>query len=385
MSLQPLTYACILGSHPDLSYAEVEAVCTGLPGVSVQRAHSCALLHATQPIDAQALMQRLGGTIKIVEIVGPFDEDAMSDWLMERIDEGSKFHFGFSLYALEAGVPVRGDWKTLHTLGLAMKRALKNAGISARFVESREIALSSVIVHKERLLKNGVEIVLLKRAHGEMFFGYTLAVQPFQEFAKRDFGRPSRDARSGMLPPKVARMLVNLSQPSRGSVILDPFCGSGTVLQEALLMGFANVRGSDHSAKAVADTKRNLEWMKLQAVPLTTERVEDLGTSRTLRPSSVDRIVFEGYLGDPSPKPQRLVEMQQEMIQLYTAAFRSFDVILRSTGVIVAALPFWVFGPAEKHLDIKKIVGTTFHITKGPFLYKRPQSIVGREIVVLQR
>jgi tRNA (guanine10-N2)-dimethyltransferase len=378
------TYAFILGSHPELSFAEIQAVLAETAGVVVERAHSAALVESPTELPVPELMVRLGGTIKIVEIVGAFDEDTVSDWLFEHIDEGSKFHFGFSLYALDEGVPVRGDWKTLHALGLAMKRAFKDAGISARFVESREVVLSSVIVHKERLLKNGVEIVLFKRRGGKMLFGHTRSVQPFQDFAKRDFGRPSRDTHSGMLPPKIARIMVNLGRPKNDSVILDPFCGSGTVLQEALLMGFTHVRGSDHSRKAVEDTRRNLEWMKLPSVPLTAERAQDLAASKTMHAHSVDRIVFEGYLGPPSPKPQTIADVQKELNQLYCESFDAFDTLLANDGIIVAALPFWVFGQVEKHLNVARIVSPKFHIQKT-FLYKRPQSIVGREIVVLSR
>lgn len=380
----PHTYACILGSHPELSYAEIQAVCSGMPGVVVTRALGIAMLSCEAPIDALSLMERLGGTIKIVEVIGVYEEGAMTDWLFEQINEDTKFHFGFSLYPIAENVPVRGDWGTLHKLGLAMKRALKSSGISARFVESKEITLSSVIVHKERLLKNGVEIVLFKNAQG-MQFGHTLAVQPFGDFAKRDFGRPERDMKSGMLPPKIARILVNLSEPKKDSVLLDPFCGSGTVLQEALLMGFAHVRGSDHSQRAIDDTKSNIAWMKLPEVPLTCERVQDLATSNTMKAHSIDRIVFEGYLGPPSPKAQALDDVHTELTKLYCDAFDSFDFLLADGGVIVAALPFWVFGNAEKHLNIAQIVAPKFRITKGPFLYKRPTSTVGREIVIVRR
>ncbi len=384
MSTSAHHYAFILGSHPQLSFAEIEAVLADKKGITVEFAHSAALVNSSVVLDPDLLMERLGGTVKMVELIGDFDEETVIEWLFGQIDERSKFHFGFSLYALEEHVPVRADWKTLHQLGLAIKRALKQAGTSARFVESQDVVLSSVIVHNERLLKNGVEVVLFKRHSGELLFGRTLTVQPFRAFSNRDFGRPSRDARSGMLPPKIARIMVNLSQPQRDDVILDPFCGSGTVLQEALLMGFRHVRGNDHSTKAIDDTRRNLKWMGLPSVPLTVERAERLAKSGTLRDHSMNRIVFEGDLGPPSPKPQVLADVQKQLTQLYGETFDALEKLLAPDGVIVAALPFWVFGRAEKHLDIAKIVAPKFRIKKT-FLYKRPRSTVGREIVIVSR
>ncbi len=44
--------------------------------------------------------------------------------------------------------------------------------------------------------------------------------------------------------------------------ILDPFCGSGTILQEAMLLGFKNIYGSDKDKRAIANSKENINWLK---------------------------------------------------------------------------------------------------------------------------
>ncbi len=43
--------------------------------------------------------------------------------------------------------------------------------------------------------------------------------------------------RPGVIVPKSARALVNISEIERGEVLLDPMCGAGTILTEAGLMG----------------------------------------------------------------------------------------------------------------------------------------------------
>ena len=88
-----------------------------------------------------------------------------------------------------------------------------------------------------------------------------MAVQPFEEFGARDYARPSRDDLSGMLPPKLAKIMINLAQAKENSLILDTFCGSGTILQEALIMGYLNLIGFDSSPKAIKDSQANLEWL----------------------------------------------------------------------------------------------------------------------------
>ncbi|PJA93506.1 MAG: hypothetical protein CO132_02650 [Candidatus Kerfeldbacteria bacterium CG_4_9_14_3_um_filter_45_8] len=374
-------YAFILGSHPEISFAELLAV---LPQTDLKLQGPVAFMQTDEALDAVELMNKLGGTVKIVQMVGDFDEEALVDWLYDRINYETKFHFGFSMYSLGPVLKKNKNVETLLTLGLALKKQFRADDISARFVQSKDLALSSVIVHKERLLKNGVDVVILKDDH-KLRFGYTLAVQPFQQFSKRDYGRPQRDARSGMLPPKLARMMLNLSQPTIKSAILDPFCGSGTVLQEALLMGYTHVIGSDKSGKAIEDTAANLKWLKFSNVELRKYAAERLVRDGIFKPHSIDRIVFEGYLGTPNPQAHDVADQTAELNRLYLHAFAEFVKLLKPGGRIVAALPFWHLRTGEKHLDVNHIIGAAGLKKVGEsLLYRRDQSTVGREICIAE-
>lgn len=380
MATKTHEYAFILGSHPELSLAELEAVLQ----LNLTWRQQAAFLTTSEPIDANALMQQLGGTVKIVELIGDFDEEQIVDWLYEQIDRSSKFHFGFSLYAVDDGVALKKHWKTIHKLGISIKKILRADGVSARYVQSREIALSSVIVHKERLLKNGVEIVLFK-GRNSLRFGRTLAVQPFQEFSRRDYGRPGRDQRSGMLPPKVARMMMNIAQPAPDAAILDPFCGSGTVLQEALLLGFTNVIGSDISKKAIDDSRKNLEWLKLPSVPLHV--VDVLKINTVLNSNSVDCIVSEAYLGPVDLK--KMTAAQTELTKLYKEAFTSLKKILKPDARIVIALPAWKKGGGAQAQIQELPLDSTFKRLgfqqfREPLFYGRPDARVIRHLYFLR-
>jgi tRNA G10 N-methylase Trm11 len=102
--------------------------------------------------------------------------------------------------------------------------------------------------------------------------------QNITAYAKRDQNRPKRDAFVGMLPPKLAQTMINLAvgpnQPQiwlqnrdfakidgKTPKLLDPFCGTGTVLQEAILKGFT-AYGSDLNPKMVDYTKENIKWLE---------------------------------------------------------------------------------------------------------------------------
>jgi tRNA G10 N-methylase Trm11 len=375
-------YAFILGTHPELSVAELEAVLAGRLTRGIERRRNVAFVDVNEPLPAAELMARLGGTVKIVEMQGVFDEERVADWLFERIDRGSKFHFGFSLYSIDEGVPAKPFWKTIKKLGLQLKKTLKSRGISARFVEARDVVLSSVIVHKERLLKNGVEIVLFK-GRDLLQYGQTIAVQPFAEFSRRDYGRPAADAKSGMLPPKVARMMINIAQPEPLHTILDPFCGSGTVLQEALVLGFKHVIGSDLSKKAVNDTLENLHWLEARNVPLHVVDIRKIHT--VIKPQTIERVVSEGYLGPPNPK--RPEQVRPELRQFYYNALASLRAVLVPGARVVLAMPAWRLRHTSKllMLDLEaELGGLGYAPFRSALVYSRPDASVLRHIHFLQ-
>ncbi len=68
---------------------------------------------------------------------------------------------------------------------------------------------------------------------------------------KRPFFHPSA------MPAKLARCMVNLAQPKAGELVLDPFCGTATMLVEAGLIG-CRVIGFDVQSRMVKGSLQNL-------------------------------------------------------------------------------------------------------------------------------
>ena len=69
---------------------------------------------------------------------------------------------------------------------------------------------------------------------------------------RRPFFHPSA------MPAKLARCMMNLAQPRTGDVVLDPFCGTASMLIEAGLIG-CRVVGFDVQWRMVRGSLRNLE------------------------------------------------------------------------------------------------------------------------------
>jgi predicted RNA methylase len=75
---------------------------------------------------------------------------------------------------------------------------------------------------------------------------------------------PDRTARvqerEGSLPPTVAAAMVFLARPTKTDTVLDPVCGSGTLLAEALAVEpAATAQGRDLDPKAVGTARKNLK------------------------------------------------------------------------------------------------------------------------------
>jgi len=104
---------------------------------------------------------------------------------------------------------------------------------------------------------------------------------------KKPFFHPSA------MPSKMARCMVNLAHAKAESVLLDPFCGTGTSLIEATFIGCRAV-GIDAQHRMVAGTKRNLEHFGIKAEGLL------YADSRRIPLCKVDAIVTDPPYGRSS-------------------------------------------------------------------------------------
>jgi tRNA (guanine10-N2)-dimethyltransferase len=98
------------------------------------------------------------------------------------------------------------------------------------------------------------------------FFGLKIAEiipKPFTERRprKRPFFHPTA------MPAKLARVMVNLAQPKRDNLVLDPFCGTGGILVEAGLIGCRTI-GFEAKSLMLKGGLRNLNYydVKLEGV-----------------------------------------------------------------------------------------------------------------------
>jgi len=396
-----MKYFLILGTNPSLSLSEIDfyfksrKITFNLEVIN----NEVVFLETKTELNVGKIIKELGGTIKI-GIIKVETKKINLDSFIEVLGDGLenidyKFKFGFSTYS--------SDILPLNKIAMSFKNKFKKDGISCRWVISKEKALSSVVVEQNKLVNKGADFVITRR--GQIFYiGKTLAVQDFKGLARRDFGRPARDDESGMLPPKLAQIMINISGVRNEQVLLDPFCGSGTVLTEAIAMGIKNIFGSDLSKKAVEDSRKNTNWLLrgIEDKPsVDIEQIDSTKVSLKIDRDFVDAIVTEPYLG-PQRGAHDIKKTVQTLEDLYSNSLEEFSKVLKKDSSVVMVWPVFVSRDGQKKkyfldniktskfnvipLLEKKYLENDFIKTskRGGIIYGRPGQKIWREIVLLK-
>lgn len=362
------TYIFILGKDSELSVAELQAQ---FPSLKILlQSDSFVVLDLDKDID-QKIFDKLGGQVKLGEVLGVCEKQELkskiADYLEKNHDSG-KLNYGLSLYGLSE--------KNLRPLLLDLKKEFKRRGVSSRFANQNFLNLS-IAQHKG--LK-GKEIIVAK--HGADFYAAeVIATQNIDAYSKRDYKKPFRSMKVGMLPPKLAQIMINLAGDV--STVWDPFCGGGVLIMEGLLMGH-KMLGSDIDVMTLEGAKRNVDWVKKE---FNLKSQVDLFVHDATKPipdKKFDAIVFEGYLGPPQSnlKPKKAFEpLVQELTDLYV---RFFERIKQSNfkGSVIIGLPFFRTREGDLSLDqvMKKVEVMGFKIDLN-LKYARRDQLVGRQVL----
>jgi len=375
----------VLGREKLLSFAELSA-----REPSARHYGQIATVRSDSLLDINSF----GGSIKaaVVEAELPISaqlgeiESSVAEILKNKsAQSNSKFSFGVSAYDSKSFSPRR-----LQLLGIKLKKTLTSAGTSARYVQPKKgLTLTAAQLKFNKLTDNGCEIIIAT-TKSAIFVATTYAYQDIDSYSKRDWGRPIRDSKVGMLPPKLAQIMLNLSEAKPNQTIYDPFCGNGVILQEALLMQHP-VSGSDIDPSMVKATQQNLEWLS-QNYPIEHEfRVWEEDATKIAKLPKNCAVVTEGYLGKPLAYVQsdrELAEISQPVEKIYYDFLKKLRSLLEPGQKSVISFPVWQTKSGLKHMvviDQISELGYTFKqcCDQNTLIYKRDNQMVGREIAVL--
>lgn len=402
----------ILGRQPELGLAELESLfgADKLGPIGKQ-----AVILDIEP--GQISIDRLGGALRVCKVLTQLDTTdwgKLSSYLVEHVPKHTccigpgKLIFGISAFGLKA------NQKAIERTGLEVKKAVRASdGRSVRVVPTKGTELSSAQVLHNKMTQPqlGMELFLVAE-HNKTWLCQTTAVQNIDAYSARDQARPKRDARVGMLPPKLAQIIINLAtnqkiaqnhSPVGTTTVLDPFCGTGVILQEALLAGF-NAVGYDIEPRMVEYSIENLEWL-LSDPNLEGSFTVETGDATTSKWTSFNTIAAETYLGRPfsiAPNSEVLGRVIQDVNTIHKKFLQN---VVRQTEPgfrMCIAVPAWFrklpHSDAQTHgeeilhlpvLDHITDMGYTrvsfVHAEYKALIYHREGQIVGRELVVLTR
>lgn len=405
-------HIAILGRQPALGMAELEKL---YGSENVRWFSDTSALVDTDEFS----IARLGGIVKAGRVVA---ELPRGDWRQAStrlvrayarawVEFDGKITLGISAYGFS--VSPREVQKT----GIVLKQKLKGGKASLRLLPNATPALSTAAAHHNKLglASNKVELLVIRARSGKIIIAESTGAQNITAYARRDQERPKRDTFVGMLPPKLAQMMINLASPKvevgtapraatrageeageqAGARLLDPFCGTGVLLQEAALLGYS-VYGTDLSDKMIDFTQQNLQWLA-DSHRLNVDATLHQGDAMTTKWSGpISAVACETYLGQPfsaPPSPAKLAEVRKNCDHIISTFLKNIASQLAPGTPLCVAVPAWRAQDGSfTHLPLAgklEQLGFAQHefknVTKKDLLYYREDQVVARELLVLTR
>ncbi|HXF60712.1 MAG TPA: methyltransferase domain-containing protein [Caldilineaceae bacterium] len=170
--------------------------------------------------------------------------------------------------------------------------------------------------------------------HEHVFVGMRLGERPLSRRAYKVAHVP------GSLKPPVAAALLRLAGVRAGERVLDPFCGAGTILIEAALLG-AHAQGGDLAQAALAAATANAQ---AAGVEIDVQRWD--ARRLPLEAAAVDRVVTNLPWG-------RQIEIEADQAQFYQEVCLEMQRVLDRRGslALLTTLPQLVELPAMRLAD----------------------------------
>lgn len=406
----------ILGRQPALGLAELESI------YGADKVRPVGEKTAVVSVDPCLLaFDRLGGNVKFCKILTELDTvewKEIEKFLVQiapghsqRMPEG-KMRLGLSAIGLGTSAA------RLNSTGLALKKAIRKTGRNVRVIPNKAPELNAAqVIHNQLTGETGWELYLIRDGK-KTIVAQTVKVQDIEAYARRDRGRPKRDPKVGMLPPKLAQIIINLAagrlpadklqdiceipagepvpRPILNKTVLDPFCGTGVLLQEALLMGY-EVIGTDIEPRMIEYTKMNLGWLSAHFRNETTEQeLYPADATSNEWATNFDIVATEAYLGPPftsRPGDEVLERTVADCNLIIKKFLKNIHGQLEPGARLCLAVPAWQTAPGKfRHLPLVDQISAlgynriSFEHPKGEdLIYHRKNQVVARQLLVITR
>ena len=234
--------------------------------------------------------------------------------------------------------------------------------------------------HKAQNPKGDFHILLHEKSD-TIYHGITTQKYNPKEVEHRDMNKPIR-REALAISPRLSKILINLSGAKPHDKLLDPFCGIGGILAEALIKKI-NVYGIDKDKQATIDAKQNINWLTSQYKIETKYTIEN-NDSRKAPDLQFSAIATETPLGKilrKKPSDNQAKQIIQNFEAYMIPILKRLKKIKKSKAKIAITFPVI----RNLHTNAQKISEKSgLQIYIQPILESRKDQFISRDILVLK-
>ena len=372
-----MKYLFILGRNPSFSIIEIRGY-FGERLIGYLKNKNAIIAEFDRPLE-RGITNALGGVISIGEVFCEGNSAEIIKFLEEKYSyQGTKNNINYVIWDFS-------DSQIISEARGAIKEKLKSekvratekkiSGIISLQGGDEGLNLTSSLIDEEYFLFSD-------KNSGKFFFGKVNEKCDYESIEKRDMEKPVRRQELS-ISPRLSKIMINLAGLKRKQKLLDPFCGIGVILQEALLFGI-RVVGIDMDKNAIDGARKNLEWGRFQKEDYNLV----LGDARKITPLEADAVVTEPDFGEILKKIPDAYMAKKMILSFEELMIKTINNFKEKIPVFAFTAPLIKIHGSKKRIscNIERIMKETGSKIDEEFPIPefRESQIVGREIILLR-
>lgn len=354
----------ILGRNPELSRQEVLAFFRARNRKHREIFFEENLLVLETNEGEKLDIQKFGGVMWL----GPINFEGNREELAEYLEKNEIVpadKFSYATFGNQDTEPIKQIFKSRKKKGI-----LKHGRQQIEFQDGTK--------HE---LPNAEFNIFFHEFKNKVYFGVSTQNYDPNPVKDRDMNKPVRREHLA-ISPRLSKILINLSEAKPRDLLLDPFCGVGGILQEALIKKM-NVHGIDKDKQATIDAVKNLKWIASKYSVKNNFTIENLD-SRKSPDLQFAAIATETPLGKVLRKKPNDNEAKQ-IIQNFEAYMIPILSKLKNVKKPNAKIAITFPVIRDSHVDTPKIAQKTgLKVIMQPTLESRSDQFISRDIIVFQ-
>jgi tRNA G10 N-methylase Trm11 len=383
-----MKYVFIFGKNFELSLAELSCFFNrkGIERkfIDIIQDMKIAVFDIKTKFEPEKVINVLGGTIKIARVIieEPSIKEMEENLKTAFLWEGKKNKINYAFTSDEETDNLIEDIQ--NNLKREKVKAFKIFSGKENPSKAKNIDLELFSFYSEYLKKYVI-------ARVEAVYDTVLA-------EKIDMQKPARRSELA-ISPRLAKILINLSEVKENEVLMDPFCGIGAILIESFMQKQKFI-GFDIDKYATLGAKKNLEWMKKEfKINVSKDFYRIKEQNAIFMEEYADAVASEPSLGPLKKKnfsPKAAAETKKKLENFYHAIFLKLRKYIK--GRIAITMPRIVLSKGKAiQLNIEELCEKTamkihnplaengFDGFEMPLIESRENQHVAREIWILEK